>query len=394
MTTRILWYLKHIDGRFPWHPDGRYQFDHNDLIRTTQLIDRRGFYGALHGTSSSDPLVTVASLIGFTERLRFLIPIYPGLTTPRLLAQQALAFDQLSKGRLLINLVNGQDGQLSAYGFHVAHDDRYKLSEDYWRLFTEFYEGRPGVYDGTYLDSRDKSGKSTQIGAPIQTDAAYGIPYGPFQNPHVPLWGAGASDAGQDHAGAVVEVYLAFLRNFDAVKSQIVSAHAAAQRHGRTFQGAGIHGSVTVRRTTRQARDAFYETYDVVGAERFAENVNRRIKALTGGQQDLYSFTAPDAQRQGWIEAFRNKQLPTLEQLEIEPGVFAGLTEFGGIPDVFGKGGAIYLVGSGEDVATQIRRYKNEIPGVNSFIFSGWPLAQEAAYVADYLFPHIDDLEQ
>ncbi|WP_181156436.1 LLM class flavin-dependent oxidoreductase [Microbacterium sp. MYb66] len=391
--TKILWYLKHIDGRHPWTAAGRYEPDFGRLIRTAKALDQSGFYGALHGTSNNDPLVSVAALIAATERLRFLIPVYPGLTNPRLLAKQALTFDQYSGGRLLINIVNGQDPQLRPYGQLVPHERRYAQSVEYWRLFTSFYEGGPGVYDGTYLDTRHVTGDKTQVGAPISADHLAGIPYGPFQTPHVPLWGAGASPAGQDHAGQIVEVYLSFLRGFDAVAAQVRAARAAAARHGREFQGVGIHGSLIVRRTTRQAEDAFYEGLAAVGAEQFAADTDERIRRTTGGTFDLSTFVAPDAQRQGWIDALRAGRLPTLDELRIEPGVYAGLTEFIPLLDYSGGGAATYLVGAGEEVAARLRRYRTEIPGVDRFIFSGWPLEEEALQVADHLFPYIDDLE-
>ncbi|MFT4211690.1 MAG: LLM class flavin-dependent oxidoreductase [Microbacterium sp.] len=391
--TKILWYLKHVDGRFPWSAAGRYPSDFARLARTAQALDQNGFYGALHGTSTSDPLVTTAALAALTRRLRFLVPIYPAITPPRLLAKQALTFDQVSDGRLLINIVNGQDAQLTAYGLLTPHDDRYRLSADYWRLFVEFYEGREGSYDGTYLDTRATTGDAHQVGAPNAADHASGGPYGPFQLPHTPLWGAGASPAGQEHAGEVVEVYLAFLRGFDAVRSQVVSAHAAAARHGRRFEGVGIHGSLIVRRTDQQAKDAFYEGFAAVGAEQFAHDANEQLKRITGGHADLSTFVAPDAQRQGWVDALRDGRLPELTDLEIEPGVYAGLTEFGPVLDFRGTGAATYLVGSGEQIAAQLRRYREDIPGVDRFIFSGWPLENEALAAADYLFPYIDDLE-
>lgn len=388
--TRILWYIKEHDGRYPWHPEGRYEVDHRRLIRIAQTLDERGFYGVLQGTSIGDPTVTLSSLIGFTERLRFLLPIYPGLRSPRLLAQEALAFDKLSGGRLLINVVNGQDKQLGDYGVFIPRDDRYEFSRQYWKLFLEFYEGRGVDYSDTYLDPRPELEPTSLEAPPVWRDPIYQIPYGPIQQPHPPLWGAGASPAGQDHAGEIVEVYLAFLREFDLVKSQIVDAHAAAARHGRVFQRAGVHGSIVVRRTRRQALDAFYEGFELFGAERFADNVNRRIRQLTQGRDDLTTFAAPDAKRQSWVDALRAGRLPTLEELEIEPGLFPGNVEFAQPFDVFkNNGGAIYFVGSGEEIAGKIRQYQ-EIPGVDTFVFSSWPLIQEAEYVADYLFPHLE----
>ncbi len=44
-----------------------------------------------------------------TERLRFLVALRPGIVTPAMAARQATAFDRISDGRLLLNVVTGGD---------------------------------------------------------------------------------------------------------------------------------------------------------------------------------------------------------------------------------------------------------------------------------------------
>lgn len=358
MATRVLWYLKEHDGRFPWHPEGRFPVEHKRLIRTVQTIDQRGFYGLLSGTAPADSFITLSSLIGYTERVRFLVPIYPGIRSPRLLAQEALTFDKLSGGRLLLNLVNGQDRQIAEYGFFAPHDRRYEISREFWKLFVDFYEGRGGDYSNTYLDPRPgyDPGQALLKAGPILRDQLYGIPYGATQRTHPPLWGTGASPAGQTHAAEVVDVYLAFLREWDKVNAQTVSAIAVAAQHRRSYEHVGIHGSVIVRRTRSEARAAYYSQFEEIGPDRLAAHLDRQLRRATSGAAGLIDFTAPDEHRARVVDALRAGRLPAIEDLEIEPGLFLGLTEFPQVLDVTGNNFAYYLVGSGKEVATTLNR--------------------------------------
>src|SRR5690606_3042988 len=115
-----------------------------------------------------------------------LIPIYPGVTPPSLLAQQALTFDDYSGGRLLFNLVNGTDKTLARYGVDVEHDERYEMSAEYWKLFKRLYKGENVTHRGKYFNI---SGRDSNV------LLSSNLPLGPVQSPCIPLWGAGASPA-------------------------------------------------------------------------------------------------------------------------------------------------------------------------------------------------------
>ena len=92
--VQVMWYINPNDGPFPWSPQGRIK---PDLMRSREIavtLDRRGFYGTL--TVGRAPLVETASWIPLTSKLRFLIPIYPGVTPPMQLAQHAKLLDSIS----------------------------------------------------------------------------------------------------------------------------------------------------------------------------------------------------------------------------------------------------------------------------------------------------------
>lgn len=389
--TKVLWYLSPYDGFTPWVRESRGPGSVESIADLAAHLDRLPFYGALQGTYAQDSFLTIAQIAHRTERLRFLVPFYPLLTAPRLLAEQILTVDEATGGRLILNLVNGIDPKIQTYGLPLPHDERYRASAEYWRLFVAAYEGRDPDYRGTYLDRSRFSAAFGDGFEPLEYfpwRAPSSEPIPPIQSPHVPLWGAGASDAGQDHAGQVVEVYLAHLRETAALQQQFSTAEAAAARHGRRFDGEGVHGSVIVRETTREALDAFYSQVEATGVEHTRARLEARIRALTKGATGLADFTAADPIRQRIVDRILAGRLPSLAELELEPGVYAGQTPWSAF-DVTAEGAGVYLVGSGDDVAGSIGRIQAAAPLVDTFIFSAWPLVAESTRVAELLLPRL-----
>ena len=145
MAVKILWYLTTPDGPYPWEPEGRWKTDFEHLKQLAVASDRLGYYGSLLGSSPNESLAVSAALIDATQRLRFLVAQHPGELSPAVLAKWALTFDQFSNGRLLFNVVNGNDAGLATLGVHYPHDERYDFSLEYWRAFQNFYAGERGA---------------------------------------------------------------------------------------------------------------------------------------------------------------------------------------------------------------------------------------------------------
>src|SRR5690606_8175306 len=125
------------------------------------------------------------------------------------------------------------------------------------------------------------------------------------------------------------------------------------------------------RETDAEARDYFYAQIEATGVEHTRERLEARIRGASKGKQGLADFTAPDPIRQRIVDRVLAGQLPTLDELELEPGVYAGQTPWGAF-DVIGDGTAVYLVGSGDTTEGSIRRIQTAIPLVDTFIFSAW----------------------
>jgi len=369
--VKLLWYLTAPDGPYPWSEDGRWEtgFDHLEQLAVT--IDRLGFYGALLGSSAFESLAVAAAMIPSTERMRFLVAQHPGELSPAVLAKYAQTFDHFSNGRLLFNVVNGNDAGLAALGVHYPHDERYDFSWEYWDSFRKVYQGDRGGYDGNFV----KLAPRGEGGVPMSVWA------GPHQPQGVPLWGAGTSDPGVAHSVKLLDVYLSFANTPPLLGDKFRRVGAEAARIGRTLEY-GTRLQVIVRETEEEA----WEYAEWLLGKSSVEHALRSISMRLPPGETIDTFKHPDPKVQRNIDTVRSGRLPTARELEIYPNVWVGPAWFGF--DIMGPASGTTLVGSAENVAARIREYADQ--GTSAFILSGFPLIAEAHRVADLLFPLLD----
>ena len=92
----VFWFIPtHGDGRYLGTSEGGRELSLAYLTQLARAVDHLGFHGALlpTGRSCEDAWVTASALLSQTSRMRFLIAIRPGLTSPTLAARMAASFD-------------------------------------------------------------------------------------------------------------------------------------------------------------------------------------------------------------------------------------------------------------------------------------------------------------
>lgn len=363
-----MWYINGADGDVPWQAEHRIPPSLSHLRSLAAALDRLGFYGAL-----STARETVA-LIGDTQRLRFMIPEYPGVKPPALLAEEAQVFDHYSGGRLIYNQVNGADPVLARYGRFESKAQRYAVSQEYWKLVRRLYLDDAEAFEGEYF----------RLGPRYKPAIA-----GPRQRDGVPVWGTGASAEGIAHAAEVLDVYLSFLAEPDLLAGTFDAMRAAATAGGRTIP-AGVLASVVVRDTDDQAWAHFEWQLSQTDPAEMVRLADRNLRSFGFGS--LAGMSSADPQVRARIDALRAGRLPTRAELEFAPGLAAGLTTWtSGEPpfDIAGKGSGNYLVGSPETVAALMNQLSDKLD-IDTWILSGWPLAAEAERFATQVMPLLD----
>lgn len=371
MAVKILWYLTAPDGPYPWLESGRWETDYEHLQQVATTADKLGFYGSLMGTSSYETLAVAASLIPFTERLKFLVAQHPGEVQPAVLAKYAQTFDAFSQGRLLFNVVNGNDAGLAALGIHYQHDERYDFSKEYWTTFQQNYLGDRSGFQGQYIN----------ISPRAEGPSPMGKWHGPTQKQGIPLWGAGTSEKGMQHSVELLDVYLSFANTPPKLGEKFAKVAAKAAEIGRTLEY-GTRLQIIVRETEEEAWAYAQSLLDKVDVDYAINAVKRQLPQGA----DFETYQSPDPQVQRNLEALRQGRLPKAKDFEIYPNLWTGPAWFGF--DILGPASGTTLVGSAENVAARIKEYEQY--GTSAFILSGFPLISEAYRVAHLLFPLLE----
>jgi alkanesulfonate monooxygenase len=343
----LLWFIPTFgDGRYLGSVRGARETNAGYLRQIAEAVDSLGYYGALlpTGRTCDDSWIVAATLIPATQRMRFLVAIRPGLMTPTATARMVATFDQLSNGRLLINVVAGGDPvELASDGLHLKHDQRYDLTDEFLQIFRRVLAGESVDFAGKYFEVNEA--KLFRLGV---------------QKPYPELWFGGSSQAGQQVAAEHVDVYLTWGEPPADVAAKIDSARKAAAIFGRSLRF-GLRVHIIVRETAKKAWEAAEELLRYVSDEsieaaqktfaRFDSEGQKRMAQLHGGQRD---------------------------RLEISPNLWAGVGLVRG-------GAGTALVGDPETVAARLQEYA--ALGIETFILSGYPHLEEAYRVAELLFP-------
>ncbi|MEE3717677.1 FMNH2-dependent alkanesulfonate monooxygenase [Tumidithrix elongata RA019] len=346
---QVLWFIPtHGDGRYLGTSVGGRAVDFPYMRQIAQAVDDLGYTGALlpTGRSCEDAWITASYLAAVTNRMRFLVAIRPGLTSPGVAARMAATFDRLSNGRLLINVVTGGDPvELAGDGVHLSHDDRYELTDEFLTVWRDMLSGEESNLVGKYLNIQ--GGK---------------VLFPPVQTPYPPLWFGGSSPIAQAIAAKHVDVYLTWGEAPAQVAEKIAQVRKLAEAEGRTLKF-GIRLHVIVRETTAEAWDAANQLIRYVDDEAIAH------------AQKVYARLDSEGQR-------RMSQLHngSREALEISPNLWAGVGLVRG-------GAGTALVGDPDTVAARMREYTDL--GIDTFILSGYPHLEEAYRVAELLFPRL-----
>jgi alkanesulfonate monooxygenase len=350
----VFWFIPtHGDTRYLGTSEGARAASYDYFRQVAVAADTLGYEGVLlpTGRSCEDAWVVASSLIPVTRRLKFLVAIRPGLSSPGLSARMAATFDRLSGGRLRINIVTGGDtAELEGDGLFADHDTRYEITDEFlhiWRqLLEQAHEGGSVDWSGRHLSS--KGGK---------------VLYPGVQRPYPPLWFGGSSAAAHQIAADHVDTYLTWGEPPDAVAKKIADVRALAAERGRQLKF-GIRLHVIVRETEEEAWQ---------DAERLISRLDD--DTIARAQQ---AFAKMDSEGQRRMAALHGGRRGSRETLEVYPNLWAGVGLVRG-------GAGTALVGSAEQVAARMREYQEL--GIETFILSGYPHLEESYRFAELVFP-------
>jgi alkanesulfonate monooxygenase len=346
-STNILWFLPtHGDGRYLGTTSGGREVNFNYLRQIAQAADQLGYYGVLlpTGRSCEDSWIVASSVAPFTEQLRYLVAVRPGLQSPSVAARMTATLDRISNGRLLINVVTGGDPvENRGDGIFLSHDERYEVTREFLEVYNDLLAGKNVNFQGKHI--RIEDGR---------------ILFEPLQSPRPPLYFGGSSDAGVDVAVDTVDKYLTWGEPPAQVADKIARVRAVADKRGRKLSF-GIRLHVIVRETNAEAWAA-------------ADDLIKHVtdETVASAQKIFSRMDSVGQKRMAQLHGGRR------DKLEISPNLWAGVGLVRG-------GAGTALVGDPETVAVRIREYQNL--GIDTFIMSGYPHLEEAYRFAELVFP-------
>ena len=157
--ANILWFLPtHGDGRYLGTSIGGRDVNFNYLRQIAQAADQLGYFGVLlpTGRSCEDSWIVASSVAPFTERLRYLVAVRPGLQSPTVAARMTATLDRITNGRLLINVVTGGDPvENKGDGIFLDHDARYAVTREFLSVYSDLLAGKTVDFQGEHIRIED-----------------------------------------------------------------------------------------------------------------------------------------------------------------------------------------------------------------------------------------------
>jgi alkanesulfonate monooxygenase len=228
-----------------------------------------------------DAWMTGALMIGRTKKMRMLVAARPSYINPVLLAKMIATCDQLSGGRISVNLIAGQSEQENrAEGITWSKEERYEIMDEEVQILKALW---------TATDRTDFNGKYYTLQQAELTPK-------PFQKPHPSFYLGGGSGQAWELSAKHSDVHLFWGDTIEQIVSNMKDLRQLAAKYGREDKlGFGMRLQIICRENESDAWEAADKLIRNVGAERedyiktyyAASAANQRVQTLRREKGDL-----------------------------------------------------------------------------------------------------------
>ena len=287
--------------------------------------------------------ISSAMAVAKTKRIKALVAARPGYVSPVQLAKMGAAFDQLSGGRLAVNLIAGQsEDEARAEGITLAKQDRYALMDEDVSIMKALWSARgPVDFDGRFHRLK---------GARISPR--------PLQRPYPRFYLGGGSAEAWALSAKHSDVHLFWGDTPERIADNIGVIRGMAARHGRAEAiEFGMRLQILCRETEAEAWDAAHEL----------------VRDVTEAQTRFI--------RTHYASSVANQRV---QQLAREHGELIGPHLWTGVTRVR-PGAGIVVVGDPRQCADTLQQFIDL--GCSSFCLSGYPHDEEATRFARLVRP-------
>ena len=292
-------------------------------------------------TLGIDGVAFAGGMAALTERIRLLVAVRCGEMWVPQLARQLATLDEMLDGRLTVNIISSElPGEVLAGG------PRYRRTLETMLALRRLLDGERIEVDGEFVQ--------LHLDPPRLRTVSGRCPL---------LYFGGLSDEAREVAAQAADVYLMWPDTLDGVRGVLDDMRSRAARHGRVLRfGYRVH--VVVRDTEDEARAA---AAALVAGLDDAEGAAIRARSLDSAS----------------VGVRRQAELRAAAELDgfVEPHLWTGIGRARS-----GCGAAI--VGDPQQVLAKLQAYREL--GIEAFILSGYPHADECRRFAESVLPRLD----
>jgi len=304
--------------------------------RVVKAAERSGFEYLLIpvGATCWEAWMAGAFMAARSQTIKPLIAARPGYINPVLMAKMISTFDQMSGGRICINLIAGQnESEVEAEGVRYAKEQRYELMEEEVSILKALWTTQgPLHFNGKF---------HTLGGAHVRPK--------PLQKPHPKFYLGGGSRQAWEMSAKHSDVHLFWGDLPDRIAASIAEIRAMARAHARENAiGFGMRLQIICREDERDAWEA---------AEQLVRHATERQKQE---MKTLYNNSVANQRVQQLAREHGDLLLPHL---------WTGITKVR-------PGAGIAVVGNPEQCAHMLQQFIDA--GCHSFCLSGYLHDEEA----------------
>jgi alkanesulfonate monooxygenase len=328
------------------HPPSGPVVDGDYIARLAQAHESAGFDRALIAwfSTSPDSLVVAAHAAAATRRLGLMIAHRPGFTAPTLAARQLATLDQLTGGRVAVHIITGgEDAEMRQDGDFLSKDERYRRTAEYVEVLKRTWtSAEPFDHEGPFY-------RFERAFAEVK----------PAQQPHIPVYVGGASDAAIDVAGRHADIYALWGETHAQVRELTGRVREAARRHERQV------------RFSLSLRPILADTEEQAWAR--ADDILERARAQLDRTGFRRSAPPSNAGSQRLLEA-------AAQGVRLDKRLWTGIAALTGA-----RGNSTSLVGTPEQVAEALLDYYDL--GITTFLIRGFDPLEDAVDYGRALIP-------
>jgi alkanesulfonate monooxygenase len=318
------------------------------LGQIARSAEQLGFEAALTPTGAwcEDAWISTAMLSTVSERLKFLVAFRPGMVSPFLAAQMAGTFQNLSGGRLLLNVVTGGEShEQRMFGDFLDKDGRYARCDEFLSIVRALWRGETVSFAGEHLA--------------VEDSVLSQIP-----DPPPEIYFGGSSEAAGRVAARHVDVYLTWGEPPAAVQEKVEWIRKLAADEGREGQ---VRFGIRLHTIARDTSEAAWAEAD---------------RLLAGISEEQIAQVQAGLKRSESVGQARMLELNqgSKESLEIHPNLWAGVGLVRG-------GAGTAMVGSFTEIADLVEQYA--AVGIEEFVLSGYPHLEEAYWFGEGVLPEL-----